>query len=78
MTKEHDVQAMSGADLRVYEAVAARATSGDSTDLATLLRQTALPEDQVRQSLARLVEFGAILPDGDGYRLGEHTFEVEY
>ncbi|MEV0585849.1 hypothetical protein [Nonomuraea sp. NPDC050310] len=76
--KDHDVQAMSDADLHVYEAVAARATAGESTDPATVTRLTGFTDPGVRRSLAKLVALGALVPSGDGYRLGEHTFEVDY
>lgn len=74
----HDVQKLSDADLHVYEAVAAEATAGRSADPEAVRRMTGLPDELVRQSLASLVAQGHLVPRGEGYGLGGHTFEVDY
>ncbi|NUR83450.1 MAG: hypothetical protein HOY71_05095 [Nonomuraea sp.] len=68
-----DVQQLSDTDIHVYEALA-----GGATDLPALVRATALPEQDVRQSLATLIAQGHVLPSGDGFELGPHDFEVDY
>lgn len=80
MTEGHDVQALSDLDVYVYEAVAAQAieSGGGAARFDALVRASGLTEEEVSHSLARLIEHGYVLPMGDGYRLGPHTFEVEY
>ncbi|MEU6728465.1 hypothetical protein ABZ917_32565 [Nonomuraea wenchangensis] len=78
MTEGHDVQELSDVDIHVYEAVASRAVETGAAGLATLVRISGLEEDELRASLATLIEEGYVVPRGDGYGLGPHTFEVEY
>lgn len=75
---DHDVQGLSDADLHVYEAVAAEAVEGKGALFDDLCRLTGLPEEAVRQSLTSLVAQGHVVPRGEGYGLGEHTFGVEH
>ncbi|MEV0229310.1 hypothetical protein [Nonomuraea sp. NPDC050786] len=74
----HDVQALSDVDIHVYEAVASQAVEHGEASLAGLVRASGLTEEQVRECIAHLIEHGYVLPRGDGYALGAHTFEVEY
>ncbi|MEU6793133.1 hypothetical protein ABZ907_15675 [Nonomuraea wenchangensis] len=78
MTEGHDVQELSDVDIHVYEAVASRAVETGAAGLDTLVRISGLEEDELRASLATLIEEGYVVPRGDGYGLGPHTFEVEY
>ncbi|GAA2210992.1 hypothetical protein GCM10009850_064510 [Nonomuraea monospora] len=80
MTEGHDVQALSDLDIHVYEAVASQAveSGGGGANLGGIVRAAGLTEEEVRASLARLMEQGYVVPYGDGYGLGPHTFEVEY
>ncbi|WP_327583453.1 helix-turn-helix domain-containing protein [Nonomuraea sp. NBC_00507] len=78
MSEGHDVQALSDVDIHVYEAVASQAVEKGHAELDTLIRSSGLAEEDLRRSLARLVEHGYVVPKGDGYGLGPHTFEVEY
>ncbi|TMR22251.1 hypothetical protein ETD86_12510 [Nonomuraea turkmeniaca] len=78
MSEGHDVQALSDVDIHVYEAVASQAVEKGRADLDGLVRASGLPEEEVRACLARLVEHGYVVPKGEGYGLGPHTFEVEY
>ncbi|WP_327086259.1 hypothetical protein OIE66_28470 [Nonomuraea sp. NBC_01738] len=75
---DHDVQALSGIDIHVYEAVAALVVEGRSASLADVAHATGRPEVEVRQSLAHLVAQGYVLPSGEEYALGRHDFEVDY
>ncbi|GGO73566.1 hypothetical protein [Nonomuraea cavernae] len=74
----HDVQALSDVDIHVYEALASLAVEGRGAGLGELVHSTGLTEDEVRRSLATLTDQGHVLPKGDGFTLGPHTFEVEY
>ncbi|MEO3888906.1 hypothetical protein [Nonomuraea sp. B5E05] len=65
-------------DIHVYEAVAAEAVEHGGAGLAWLVRAAGVDEGDVRESLTRLIEHGYVVPRGDGYALGPHTFEVEY
>jgi hypothetical protein len=76
--RDHDVQALSDLDIHVYEAVASQAVESGGVDLPALLRSTGLDEEELRQSLATLVAQGYVVPVGDGYGLGPHTFGLEY
>ncbi|TMR92685.1 hypothetical protein [Nonomuraea basaltis] len=78
MSEAHDVQALSDVDIHVYEAVASQTVESGGAGLEGLVRATGLTEDEVRESLAKLIEHGYVVPKGDGYGLGAHTFEVEY
>ncbi|TDC08074.1 hypothetical protein E1267_11425 [Nonomuraea longispora] len=78
MTESHDVQSLSDVDIHVYEAVASQTVEHGSAELDALVRATDLDEDDVRESLATLIEHGHVVPKGEGYALGRHTFEVEY
>ena len=79
MSEGHDVQELSDVDIHVYEAVAAQAVeSGGVAGLDGVIRATGLDTDEVRESLATLVGQGYVVPQGGGYGLGPHTFEVEY
>ncbi|MGP3961664.1 hypothetical protein ACTWPT_37270 [Nonomuraea sp. 3N208] len=78
MSEGHDVQALSDVDIHVYEAVASQAVEKGHADLKGLIRASGLGEEELRRSMARLVEHGYVVPKGDGYVLGPHTFEVEY
>ncbi|MGP3930981.1 hypothetical protein [Nonomuraea sp. KM88] len=78
MTEGHDVQSLSDVDIHVYEAVASEAVEHGGAGLARLVRATGLDEDDVRESLTTLIEHGHVVPKGEGYALGPHTFEVEY
>ncbi|MGW2143569.1 hypothetical protein ACWCOT_04615 [Nonomuraea bangladeshensis] len=78
MTEGHDVQELSDVDIHVYEAVASLAVETGGAGLDTLVRTSGLEEDELRASLATLIEEGYVVPRGDGYGLGPHTFEVEY
>ncbi|MFI6326315.1 hypothetical protein ACIBG8_52965 [Nonomuraea sp. NPDC050556] len=73
MARDHDVQALSDTDITVYEAVAGGASTRDE-----VARSADLPEESVRQSLAKLVAQGHVVPQGDGFALGEHTFGLDY
>ncbi|GAA1749637.1 hypothetical protein ACBR40_14690 [Nonomuraea sp. AD125B] len=78
MTEGHDVQELSDVDIHVYEAVASLAVETGGAGLDTLVHTSGLEEDELRASLATLIEEGYVVPRGDGYGLGPHTFEVEY
>ncbi|MGW4409345.1 hypothetical protein ACWEJ6_35320 [Nonomuraea sp. NPDC004702] len=79
MSEGHDVQELSDVDIHVYEAVASQAVgSGGVAGLEAVIRATGLEDDEVRDSLAALVNQGYVVPRGDEYGLGPHTFEVEY
>ncbi|MGW3343818.1 hypothetical protein ACWDA3_10965 [Nonomuraea rubra] len=80
MTEGHDVQALSDRDIHVYETVASQAVewAGGGAGLGGIVRASGLTEEEVRESLAKLVEHGYVVPSGDRYGLGPHTFEVEY
>ncbi|WP_049559687.1 hypothetical protein [Nonomuraea sp. SBT364] len=78
MSGDHDVQVLSDVDIHVYEAVAGEAVEHGWVGLGALVRATGLEEDEVRASLRTLIGQGHVLPRGDGYGLGPHTFEVEY
>ncbi|MFI9590547.1 hypothetical protein [Nonomuraea sp. NPDC052265] len=80
MSEGHDVQELSDVDIHVYEAVASQAIGSDGgvAGLEAVIRATGLEGDEVRESLAALAGQGYIVPRGDGYGLGPHTFEVEY
>ncbi|MEU8326535.1 hypothetical protein AB0C33_49920 [Nonomuraea sp. NPDC048881] len=79
MSEGHDVQELSDVDIHVYEAVASQAIgSGGVAGLEAVIRATGLEDDEVRDSLAVLANQGYVVPRGDGYGLGPHTFEVEY
>ncbi|MFI7700680.1 hypothetical protein [Nonomuraea sp. NPDC049480] len=78
MSEGHDVQALSNVDIHVYEAVASQAVESGGARFDLLVRASGLAEDELRKSLARLIEHGYVVPKGDGYGLGPHTFEVEY
>ncbi|WP_043632131.1 hypothetical protein, partial [Nonomuraea candida] len=78
MTEGHDVQALSDLDIYVYEAVASQTVESGGAGFESLVHASGLTEEQVRRSLATLVEQGYVVPRGDGYGLGPHTFEVEY
>ncbi|MEV0615765.1 hypothetical protein AB0I81_20805 [Nonomuraea sp. NPDC050404] len=77
MTDHHDVQAMSDVDIHVYEAVASQTVESGGAGIEGLVRASGLSEEELRVSLSRLVEQGYVVPLGDGYGLGPHTFEVE-
>lgn len=74
----HDVQELSDADMSVYEAVASLAVDGRTARLRDMAEMTDRPEDDVRRSLAHLVDSGWVVRKGDGYALGPHDWEVEY
>ncbi|GAB2908585.1 hypothetical protein ACFMQL_26375 [Nonomuraea fastidiosa] len=78
MTDRHDVQALSDVDIYVYEAVAAQTVESGGAWLDGLTHASGLSEEEVRESLATLIGHGYVVPQGDGYGLGPHTFEVEY
>ncbi|MFG3442836.1 hypothetical protein ACGF0J_36810 [Nonomuraea sp. NPDC047897] len=78
MARDHDVQALSDVDIHVYEAVASDAVGGDPAELGALVRATGLGEDDVRRSLTTLIEQGYVVPKGDRFGLGPHTFGLEY
>ncbi|MFI7417937.1 hypothetical protein [Nonomuraea sp. NPDC049684] len=79
MSEGHDVQELSDVDIHVYEAVASQVVgSGGVAGLEAVIRATGLEDDEVRDSLAVLAGRGYVVPRGDGYGLGPHTFEVEY
>lgn len=78
MARDHDVQALSDVDVHVYEAVASHAVGGDPVELGALVRATGMGEDDVRHSLTTLVEQGYVVPKGDGFGLGPHTFGLDY
>ncbi|MER7499827.1 hypothetical protein AB0L05_23995 [Nonomuraea pusilla] len=78
MSGSHDVQALSDLDIHVYEAVTSQAVGGGAIGLDALVHATGLQEGDLRRSLATLIAQGYVVPKGDGYALGPHTFEVEY
>ncbi|HUR02419.1 MAG TPA: hypothetical protein VM347_07765 [Nonomuraea sp.] len=78
MARDHDVQALSDVDIHVYEAVASQALGSGGAELPALVRATGLEEDEVRRSLATLVEQGYVVPEGEGFGLGAHTFGLDY
>lgn len=78
MAEVHDVQALSDVDIHVYEAVASQTVESGGTGLGAVVRACGLTEEEVRESLERLVGHGYVVPRGDGYALGQHTFEVDY
>lgn len=76
---EHpDVQALSDADVRVYEAVAGLAVAGGTATLERVVHASALPAETVRHSLATLTRAGWLRAEGTSYVLGPHRWEVEY
>jgi len=77
MDSHHDVQIMSDVDIHVYEAVASQVVDHGSAGFDALVRATGLEEDEVRHSLQILIGQGYVLPRGEGYDLGPHTFGVE-
>lgn len=78
MARDHDVQALSDVDIHVYEAVASQTVGFGGAELPALVRATGLEEDEVRRSLAMLVEQGYVVPEGGGFGLGAHTFGLDY
>lgn len=74
---EHDVQALSDVDIHVYEAIAGPAVEHGSVGLEELVHSTGLPDEEVRESLERLIGQGHVRRIRDGFGLGPHTFEVE-
>ncbi|GAA3119865.1 helix-turn-helix domain-containing protein [Streptosporangium carneum] len=72
-----DVQALSDADTRVYEAVAGLAVDGRTATVEEVVQATALPEDAVRRSVATLAEAGWLEEDGGAYALGPHDWGVD-
>ncbi|MEU8252015.1 hypothetical protein [Nonomuraea sp. NPDC048916] len=78
MTEQHDVQALSDVEIHVYEALASLAVEGRGAGIGELVHSTGLTEDEVRRSVAKLMDEGHVLPAGDGFGLGPHTFEVDY
>ncbi|WP_113705274.1 hypothetical protein [Nonomuraea lactucae] len=78
MARDHDVQALSDVDSHVYEAVASHAVGGGAVGLGALTRASGLEEDDVRRSLSTLIEQGYVVPKGDGFGLGPHTFGLQY
>ncbi|MEV1169698.1 hypothetical protein [Nonomuraea sp. NPDC049784] len=78
MIEAHDVQALSDIDIHVYEAVASQAVEHGTASPAGVVRASGLTEEEVRECVAHLIEHGYVLPRGDRYALGPHTFEVEY
>ncbi|MFI7640152.1 hypothetical protein [Nonomuraea sp. NPDC049400] len=78
MIEVHDVQALSDVDIHVYEAVAFQAVEHGVASPAGVVRASGLTEEEVRECLAHLIAHGYVVPRGDGYALGPHTFEVEY
>lgn len=73
-----DVQAMSGLDTQVYEAVAARAVEDGEPTVAEVARLTDLDEERVRRSLETLAERGWLTRAGRRYRLGPHDWGLDY
>jgi DNA-binding IclR family transcriptional regulator len=73
-----DVQALSGVDTHVYEAVAGLAVNGRSATVDEVVHATALPEETVRHSLDMLAELGWLKADGSTYVLGPHDWGLEY
>jgi DNA-binding IclR family transcriptional regulator len=73
-----DVQALSGTDTHVYEAVAGLAVDGRPATVDEVVHATALPEETVRRSLDTLAELGWLKADGDTYVLGPHQWGLEY
>ncbi|MDA0635962.1 hypothetical protein OUY22_21280 [Nonomuraea sp. MCN248] len=76
MEPEHDVQALSDADVHVYEAVAGGAGEHGSVGLDALVHSTGLPAEEVRESLERLIGQRYVRPTDQGFGLGQHTFGV--
>jgi DNA-binding IclR family transcriptional regulator len=72
-----DVQALSDADIHVYEAVAGAAVEHGSVGMGELVHSTGLPGEEVRESLERLIGRGYVRRAGEGFGLGPHTFGVE-
>ncbi|MCG5212063.1 hypothetical protein [Streptosporangium sp. KLBMP 9127] len=77
-TRVHDVQALSGAETHVYEAVAALAVDGRIAHVPDVAQMTDRPESDVRHSLLVLVETGWLIPRGDGFALGPHDWGLDY
>ncbi|MDP9845413.1 hypothetical protein [Streptosporangium lutulentum] len=73
-----DVQALSGTDSHVYEAVAGLAVDGRSATVDEVIHATALPEEAVRHSLDTLTELGWLKVAGSAYSLGPHQWGLEY
>ncbi|MDP9861540.1 MULTISPECIES: helix-turn-helix domain-containing protein [Streptosporangium] len=73
-----DVQALSGVDTDVYEAVSGLAVEGRAATVAEVARATALPEETVRRSLDGLTEAGWLKVAGTSYVLGPHGWGLEY
>ncbi|MEU7836560.1 hypothetical protein ACIBO2_09300 [Nonomuraea sp. NPDC050022] len=78
MARDHDVQALSDVDIHVYEAVASQAVESGGAELGALIRATGLEEEEVRRSVATLIEQGYVVPRGNGFGLGAHTFGLDY
>lgn len=72
-----DVQALSGEDTRVYEAVAGLAVDGRTATVEEVVRATALPEEAVRRSVGTLTEAGWLRAVGAAYALGPHDWGVD-
>ncbi|WP_336210276.1 hypothetical protein [Nonomuraea sp. LPB2021202275-12-8] len=77
MDPRHDVQVLSDVDIHVYEAVAGESGEYGQATFDRLVHSTGLTEDGVRQSLQTLIGQGYVVPRGEGYGLGPHTFGVE-
>ncbi|MEV8630368.1 hypothetical protein AB0395_01810 [Streptosporangium sp. NPDC051023] len=75
--RPRDVQALSDADTRVYEAVAMLAVDGGTATADEVIHATALPEESVRRSLETLTEAGWLKAAGAAYVLGPHRWGVE-
>ncbi|GHH63285.1 hypothetical protein GCM10017673_03880 [Streptosporangium violaceochromogenes] len=73
-----DVQALSDADVRVYEAVAGLVVAGGTATLERVVHAGSLPEETVRHSLDTLTRAGWLRAEGASYVLGPHRWEVEY
>ncbi|WP_433254786.1 hypothetical protein ACQPYK_13450 [Streptosporangium sp. CA-135522] len=73
-----DVQALSGVDTDVYEAVSGLTVQGGTATVEEVAHATALPEEAVRRSLDGLVEAGWLRVAGTAYVLGPHSWGLEH
>ncbi|SFL04114.1 IclR helix-turn-helix domain-containing protein [Streptosporangium canum] len=78
MNERPDVQALSGVDTDVYEAVSGLAVQGRRATVAEVAHATDLPEETVRRSLDGLTEAGWLKAAGTAYVLGPHGWGLEY
>ncbi|GLW10656.1 hypothetical protein Misp01_57840 [Microtetraspora sp. NBRC 13810] len=65
-------------DTDVYEAVASLAVDGRRAGTADVAHMTGRSAEDVRRSLAGLVEMGWLVESGGGFVLGAHDWGLDY